>query len=71
VNGRGLTRAIRTKDAENLTFPDFERDVVDGRERSKAFGQILDFNNSDCRSARESEEGAVTLLRRFKPSQSF
>jgi len=45
LDARGLARAVRADQAENLALIDFKRDRVDGNRRPVCLTQILDFNN--------------------------
>src|SRR5437762_804005 len=41
VEQRGLSRAVRPDDAEDLPLPNRERDIVDGCHAAKALGDVL------------------------------
>src|SRR5262249_44181179 len=61
AHGRRLARAIRTEEAEYLSSFHLEADVVDGRDATVPFADVLNFYHSNTpwsRSAAGSVHGA-------------
>jgi len=49
LHARGLARAVRADQAENLALIDFKGDSVDGYDRPICLTQVLDFNDGLAR----------------------
>jgi hypothetical protein len=57
LDGRGLARAVRSEDAEHLTFGDGEAQAVDGRERAVALVQVVDDDRAHLSRSRDGSDG--------------
>src|SRR5580700_9154487 len=66
-DGRGLARAVRAEETENLPAPDGERDVVDGDRRAVVFGEARGLDDGIFVHRRPNLATAPTMTRSATP----
>ena len=54
---RGLTGTVRSEEAQDLTFPDGERDVVHGDSGAIPLGDVLNFDHTHLSGPRHQRRG--------------
>src|ERR1700728_16827 len=66
-HGRAFTGSVRTETAEDLSWTQRERQVLDGRKGSVALGEMHGFEHGQPRQRRVPDRGACNCRARSKP----